>query len=117
MRVPLLLVGMGVPPQHQLLDDEEHAEPEHQRPPDGMGAGDTGPLDGFREQRQKRRPKKSAGSEAQKMRQDPGAALLGDPQERDRESSARDPAQGRAQDDPQEQRHGSVSSWRVTSTP
>lgn len=33
LRRILGLLGMGVPPQHELLDDEEHPEPHHQRRP------------------------------------------------------------------------------------
>ncbi len=38
-RATLCDVVMGVPPQHELLDDEEKPQPDHEREPDRMRAG------------------------------------------------------------------------------
>ena len=51
-----LLVRVGVPPQHQFLDDKEQRESRDQREPDAVRAAGACALDRFGQQRQQRCP-------------------------------------------------------------
>ena len=85
------VAGMGVllivrvPPQHQLFDDEEDPEPDQQRRTHPVRTGRPGRLHRLGQQRQQRRPEQRAGGEAHEVRQQPRAALCGQPQQRDGE--------------------------------
>ena len=112
----VLILRVSVPPEHQLLDDEEDPEPQHQRQSDVVGARGAGSFDRLGQQRQQRRPKQRPGREAHAVREDARAALFRHPKERDRESGTRNAAASGEQDDPEQQHAGRVSSTRVDSS-
>jgi hypothetical protein len=75
----MAVVRVRMPPQHQLLDDEEEPEAEQQREPERAGAVAAHTLDRLREQSEQRRAEERPGREAHHVRQQAHAALLRQP--------------------------------------
>ncbi len=62
-------VGMAVPPQHHLLQHEEHQQAAEQGQADFMRFGNTRGFDGVRQQPEQRGAEQRAGRKAHQMRQ------------------------------------------------
>ena len=104
----VLILRVSVPPEHQLLDDEEDPEPQHQRQSDVVGARGAGSFDRLGQQRQQRRPEECPGREAHAVREDARTALFRHPKERDRKGGTRNAAESGEQHDPEQQHAGRV---------
>ena len=72
-------VRMGMPPQHQFLDDEEHSEPHEEREADAMRAIRTRAHHGFRQEREQGRSEQCTGRETDEVRQDASAVIFAHP--------------------------------------
>jgi hypothetical protein len=93
-----VLVGMRVSPKHKLLDNEEDAEPDHQRHADRVLAAGSHALHRFGQKPQQRCADQRACCKAHEVRQHPKARLLRQQQEKPRERGARNTAD-RSEDD------------------
>jgi hypothetical protein len=93
-----VLVGMRVPPKHELLDDEKDAQSDHQRHADGVSAAGPHALHCFRQKPEQRSPDQCASCETHEVRQQAKAGPLGQQQEQPRERGARNAAD-RGEDD------------------
>jgi hypothetical protein len=71
-----VLMRMCMPPKHELLDDEEHPEPDNQRSSDGMRPTRPYALHCLGQQSQQRGADQSARRKAHEMRQQAEARLL-----------------------------------------
>ena len=109
-RIPVLgltpVMGMRMPPKHELLNDEEHAEPDDQRSANGMRPAGSYGLHRLREQPQQRSADQRARRKAHEMRQHPEARLLGQQQKKPRECGTRNAANRGEQDYPAEKGQG-----------
>ena len=72
----LVTIRPRVPPQHQLLDEEEHAKPHEQCGPDGVCAFRPDTLDCFRQQREQRGAEQRARRIADEVRHEAPARCL-----------------------------------------
>jgi hypothetical protein len=106
----LVLVGMRMPPKHEFLDDEEHAEAGHERNADGMRTAGSNCLHGLRQQPQQGRADQRTCGKAHEVREHSHAGLFGKQKEKARERSARNTANRGEQDNPAEKRHSRSAS-------
>jgi hypothetical protein len=72
-----VIMRVRVSPQHEFLDDEEHAEPDQQSDADGMRSAWPDALHRLRQQSQQRSANQRAGREAHEMREHPKSRLFG----------------------------------------
>ncbi len=105
-------VGMRVPPQHELLDDEEDPEAYQERGADPLGTLRSNMLDRLRQQREKRGAQKRACRVTDEVRHQSAPQGFGYEEKQRRERRAGDATQGGEDDDPREQRQGLLASFR-----
>ena len=99
-------VGVRMPPEHQLLNDEEDGQSDQQHHTDLMCAVRSNTLDGFRQQREQSSAQQRARGIADEMRHEPTAGRLGHQKKQARERRAGNTADGGEENNPGEQRHG-----------
>jgi hypothetical protein len=102
----LMLMRMRVPPQHELLNDEEHAKSNDHRDTDRVRAAGSNRFHRLGQQPQQRGADQSAGGEAHEVRQHPQSGLLREQQKEAREGGARNTADRGEHDYPAEKGHG-----------
>ena len=109
----LVTIRPGVPPQHQLLDEEEHAKPHEQCRPDGVGAVRPDTLHRFRQQCKQRGAEQSTRRVADEVRHEAPAGCLRHQKKETRERRAGYTANRGKENDPDEQRQGLCTSLRT----
>jgi hypothetical protein len=108
MAVPMVtLLGVSVPPEDELLDDEEDSQTGHHRGTHRMCTFGPDSLHRFREQPQQGSTYQRARRKAHEVRQHPQSRVLGHQQEQAGARGARYTAHRGKQDDPAEKGQGS----------
>jgi hypothetical protein len=101
-----MLMRVRVSPQHELLNDEEHAKSNDHRDTDRVSAAGSNRFHCFGQQPQQSGADQSARGEAHEVRQHPQPSPLRKQQKEPREGGARNPADRGEHDYPAEKGHG-----------
>jgi hypothetical protein len=101
-----MLVRVRMPPQHELLNDEEHAKSNDHRDPNRVRAAGSNRFHCLGQQPQQGGTDQSACGEAHEVRQHPQPSLLRKQQKEPREGGARNTADRGEHDYPAEKGHG-----------
>lgn len=109
----LVTIRPRVPPQHQLLDEEEHAKPHEQRDPDGVRAFRPDTRYRFRQQCKQCGAEQRPRRVADEVRHEAPARCLRHQKKQARERRAGYAADSGKENDPDEQRQGLCASLRV----
>ena len=108
--MPMSLVAMPIrmrmPPQHQLLDDKEHAESHEHRGTDGVRPIRPNTLHSLRQQREQRGTEQRARRITDEVRQEAPTRCFRHQKEQACERRAGYAANGGKENDPDEQRQG-----------
>ncbi len=101
--IVVVTIGVRMPPEHELFDDEEHSETDEQRGADASRTLYSNTLDRLRKERKQRGPEQSACCITDEVRHEPAAERIRYEKEQSRERCAGDAADGGKEDDPGEQ--------------